>query len=133
MEIKLYKARLKTGGKTDEQIKADFNDSFGPVTQEELNRYKTSMEMVDNLEIVVTDSFYDDSYALISYEEKDEDTWREFIYLQEQDPFFGTYVDEREEFLEDWKSGEYMPNGSLVFQPADVEIIERLKPLNREE
>lgn len=129
MEIKLYKSRLKTGNKTEKQIKGEFNDSFGEVTQEELERYKKSMDMVDGLEIVVTDSFYDGSYSLIAWDDKDENVWMEFIYLQEQDPYFGTYVDEREEFLADWKSGGYMPNGSLAFQKEDVEILE---PLNQE-
>ncbi|GGN64449.1 hypothetical protein [Oceanobacillus indicireducens] len=131
MEIKLYKAKLKTGNKTDEQVKAMFVDGF-EVTHEDFDRHKKSLDMVDGLEVVVTDSFYGDGYSLISWEEKDEDTWKEFIYLQEQDPFFGAYVDEREEFLEDWKSGEYMPNGSLAFQKEDVWILEPLKPLNQE-
>lgn len=128
MKIKLYKARLKTGGKTEEQIKADFNDSFGEATKEDMERYKKSMDMVDGQEIIVMQSFYDkEYYSMASWQEKDDDVWREFIYLQEQDPIFGTYVDDREKFLKVWEAGEYEPMGALSFSKDDVEIIEELE------
>lgn len=134
MEIKLYKARLKTGNKTDVQIKAAFADSIGEVTQEDLDKYKKSMDLVDGQEILVMESSFDkDSYCLASWNKEDDDVWREYVYIQEQDPYFGSYVDEREEFLEDWESGDYSPSGSITFSKDDVETLEALKRRNRDD
>ena len=127
MKIEIYKGVLRTSGKTDEQIKESFNNEFGSITQEEMNDYKKMMDIVDGLEVFVTDSFYGgDSYSLVSWVEKDNDKWKEFVYLAEQDSMFGTYVDEREQFDKDWDTEEYEPNGSLVFNKDDVEILEKV-------
>lgn len=127
MKIEIYKGVLRTSGKTDEQIKESFNNEFGSITQEEMNDYKKMMDIVDGLEVFVTDSFYGgDSYSLVSWVEKDNDKWKEFVYLAEQDSMFGTYVDEREQFDKDWDMEEYEPNASLVFNKDDVEILEKV-------
>ncbi|GIN89878.1 hypothetical protein J22TS1_09290 [Siminovitchia terrae] len=39
-----------------------------------------------------------------------------------EDEMFGTYIDQRDEFLRDWESEEYSPTGSLVFKEEDVEV-----------
>ncbi|WP_060668234.1 hypothetical protein [Oceanobacillus caeni] len=128
MEIKLYKARLKTANKTDDQVKTAFEDGIGEVTQEDIDLYRESMNLVDGQEVIVTDGLLspDGYYTLVSWQEKDDNVWREFVYIQEQDPYFGTYADEREEFLADWESGDYSPSGSLTFSKDDVEILETL-------
>lgn len=123
--IKLYRAKLHTGGKTPEQIKSSFD---GPEpSEEEIKNWTKAYDLADGLEVIVTRSWTGSDYSLIAWDEKDDENIREFIYQVEQDGMFGTYVDEREEFIKDWESGEYSPAGSLVFDEKDVEIIEELK------
>lgn len=123
-KIKIYKAKLKTANKTDEQIKAVYDDE---VSQEEIESYRKTFNSVDNLEILVVDSAFEKgSYVIVGWDPKDDDRWRDFMYEVEQDAFFGTYVDEREEFLNDWNNGEYEPSGSITFSKDDLEILEQI-------
>lgn len=128
MNFTFYKAKLNTGGKTPEQIIRDYEGGIGTLpNQKEIQDWINAYDLINGIELVVMKSPFSDSYTPVSWDEKDNEKIRDFIYQAEQDPFFGTYVDEREEFLEDWKSGEYSPTGSLVFDREDVEIIEELK------
>jgi hypothetical protein len=127
VKITLYKARLKTAGKTPEQIKANYEGGIGPVpSEEEVQGWINAYNLISGIELVVMKSLISEGYIPVSWDEEVDGKIRDFVYQAEQDPFFGTYVNEREEFLEDWKSGEYSPAGSLTFDNGDVEIIEEL-------
>lgn len=118
--MKIHTAKLKTGNKTDEQLKADYD---GDVTQKEIDRYREQMNVVDGLEVYLTNSsFADGFYVLLSWRDADDHKWREFFWLAEQDPMFGTH-DDKDEFLKDWESGEYEPSGMVAFRDRDVEIV----------
>lgn len=123
--ITLYRANLKTGGKSPEQIIESFRD-FKP-SDEEIKNWIAAYDLLDGIEVVVMKSFDGKDYCLVAWQDDDAEKIRDYIYQAEQDPMFGTYVDEREEFLNDWDSDEYEPSGSLVFSSDDVEIIEELK------
>lgn len=128
--IKLYMAKLKTGGKTPEQILAIYEgpNQVGPKPDEkEVKAWIKVFNELDGAEVLVIESLTGEDYCLASWNPDYEEKIMEFVYLAEQDPYFGTYVDEREEFINDWKTGEYEPTGSLVFAKKDVEIIEELK------
>lgn len=128
MKFTLYKARLKTAGKTPEQIKADYEGGIGPLpSDEEIQSWIKVYDLISGTEITAMKSPLSDGYCPVAWDEIDDDKFREFVYQAEQDPYFGTYVDEREEFLNDWKTGEYCPTGTLTFDSADVEIIEEIK------
>lgn len=121
-KIKIYKAKLKTANKTDAQIRSEFNIA---ISQGEVDRYKEMMNAVDGIEIGIMPSFHsEDSYLVVGWDEAVDEKMREFVYQAEQDPMFGTYIDRREEFLADWKSGEYEPPSAMAFQKCDVEILE---------
>ncbi len=123
-----YKAKLKTGEKTFDQVKNEFE---GPEpSTEDIQNWLNAYRLIDGIEIIVMDSWAGDGYCLVSWQEKDADTFKEFIYQIEQDSMFGTYIDDREEFIKDWESDEYCPSGSIVFSENDVEIIEVLKNSN---
>lgn len=126
----LYMAKLKTGGKTPEQILSAYDgpDQVGPKPDDkEIESLIKVFNELDGAEVLVIKSFTGEDYCLASWDPEVDEKIMEFVYLAEQDPYFGTYIDEREEFINDWKSGEYEPAGSLVFAEADVEIIEELK------
>ena len=40
--------------------------------------------------------------------------FKEFIWLMEQDPLFGVYIDDREAFDKDWDNNEYSPDGVVT-------------------
>lgn len=124
--MKLYKVKLTTANKTDEQIKARYDDE---VSKEEIEQFKKALSIVNELEINVMKRSYNGvpSYVLIGWEEKDDHIMRDFVYEMEQDPMFGSYVDDRESFLQDWENEEYEPTGSLSFESEDLEIVEELK------
>ncbi|WP_338754261.1 hypothetical protein [Bacillus sp. FJAT-52991] len=125
MNIKLFKAKLNTGGKTSEQVRNEF-DGSAP-SEEEIQNWIKAYNLVDGIEVVVMESGIYEGYTLAGWGHDVDEKVREFVYLVEQDPVFGTYVDEREEFMNDWENEEYEPAGSLVFKNEDVEIIEELK------
>ncbi|WP_057766739.1 hypothetical protein [Cytobacillus praedii] len=126
----LFRAKLKTADKTPEQILANYEGpgQVGPKPDDkEVQAWINVFNDLDGIEVLVLKSFTGEDWALASWKQDDDEKVMEFVYLAEQDPYFGTYVDEREEFINDWKSEEYEPSGSLVFSSADVEIIEKLK------
>ncbi|GIN97843.1 hypothetical protein J6TS1_37130 [Siminovitchia terrae] len=65
---------------------------------------------------------FSDGFVLGCLQDEDDEKVRDFIYQAEQDEMFGTYIDQRDEFLRDWESEEYSPTGSLVFKEEDVEV-----------
>lgn len=123
MKFKLFKAKLCTGGKTADDI---ISEHEGDVTEKEIQEWIKAYNLIDGKEIIVAD-IRDDRYTFFSWLDEDDAAFRDFIYQAEQDDFFGTYLDDREEFLKDWKEGRYEPTGSLGFDKNDVEIIEELK------
>jgi hypothetical protein len=126
LQIDIFRAKLHTAGKTPEQILRSYGE---PLPSEEVVQgIIKAYNLIDGLEVVVSNSFYGkDTYTLIIWNKSDDDKFREFIYLLEQDPFCGTYVNEREKFEKDWDSEEYEPPGSLSLQASDIEIIEEVK------
>lgn len=126
MKLKLYQARLRTGNKTIDDIKARFEGEY--VTEQELNKWLDDYKLIDGTEVVVAKGpINDNDYSLMAWDPADDEKWRDYIYANEQDPYFGTYIDAWDEFLEDWNNGDYSPAGSMVFHENDVEIIQELK------
>lgn len=123
-EIKLFRVKLKTAGKTPDQILSAYD---GPKpNEEEVKNLIKAYDSLDGIEVVVSKSLISDGYCLAAWQNKDENLIRDFVYQAEQDEFFGSYVDDREEFIKDWESDDYSPPGSMVFENDDVEIIEEL-------
>jgi hypothetical protein len=50
----------------------------------------------------------------------------EILSIKQSKNLVWYYVEDCEEFLKDWNSGEYEPAGSLVFNSEDIEIIQEL-------
>lgn len=121
----IYIAKLKTAGKTHEQILAEYE---GPRPSDEfIQNIKKAYDSIDGLEVAVLKSGISEGYVIGGWQGKDDHLFRDFIYQAEQDEFFGTYVDDYEGFLKAWMSGEYEPMGSLTFDHKEVEILEKLE------
>jgi hypothetical protein len=126
LHIDLYKAKLHTAGKTPEQILKCY-DGLTP-SDEVVQGIIKAYNLIDGLEILVSNSFYGkDIYTLFLWNKADDEKFKEFSYLLEQDPYMGTYVNEREQFEKDWDSEQYEAPGSLSFQKEDVEIIQQVE------
>lgn len=120
--IKILKVKLTTANKTDDQIKEKYDTE---VSQNEIENFKAAFNLVDGLEIgVMPSQFEEGSYVVTGWHENDDHIMREFVYYMEQDPYFGSYVDDREAFLEDWNNNEYEPAGSLSFEEEDIKVLE---------
>lgn len=126
MNIKPIKAMLHTAGKTDEEILKQ----SGLISPEEIPKARKIIEAWDGIEVIVDATLINEQiqqYALIGWDEQDceiDGRIKEVIYLMEQDPMFGTYVDDRERFELDWAEKRYEPAGGIVFEPEDIEILE---------
>lgn len=126
MNIKPIKAMLHTAGKTDEEILKQ----SGLISPEEIPKARKIIEAWDGIEVIVDATLINEQiqqYALIGWDEQDceiDGRIKEAIYLMEQDPMFGTYVDDRERFELDWAEKRYEPAGGIVFEPEDIEILE---------
>src|SRR5690625_2349543 len=103
MGLKLFKAKLCTSGRTKEQIKKDYG---GDITEKEIIDWQHALDLIDNKEVIVAEA-WKGRYTLISWFKKDDSAFIEFVYQAEQDQMFGTYIDDREQFLKDWKNEVY--------------------------
>ncbi|MEI3605950.1 hypothetical protein SPD48_09630 [Pseudogracilibacillus sp. SE30717A] len=133
MRIKIYKARFQTAGKTSEEIRSEYDDSIGPPpTTEEIELWRKTLIALDGTELFVTNSFLSsgDRYTIISWPNESDEKMMEFVYAAEQDSMFGTYQNEREQFIKDWKTEKYEPSGSLSVGASDIKIIEELRRSN---
>lgn len=120
-------AVLKTANKTVEDAKKVYDSSFGEVTQADYDNYIQRMAAIDGATIlVVQDDFSGNNYGVISFHDNSLDKYKEFCYLADQDPFFGGYENNREEFDADWENGEYEFTGTLELEPHELEITEEL-------
>lgn len=126
MSIKPIRVLLHTAKRTDEQIM-----KWGGLTDpKDIPKARKLLEAWDGIEVIVSEPPIDEQiqqYALIGWDEKDceiDGRVRDAIYLMEQDPMFGSYIDERERFELDWNEKRYEAPGSIIFEPEDVEILE---------
>ncbi|UKJ43480.1 hypothetical protein [Lysinibacillus sp. ACHW1.5] len=127
--FKIFKAILRTAGKTPDDIKQMYDGSVGPEpSEEEIQGYIDVYNKLDGLEVVVYDrgQFGVADYGLYVWQKEDDERIRELFYQAEQDPYFGTYVNERDEFIKDWEAEEYEFGPSPTFRADDVEIIEEI-------
>ena len=108
--MKVKKALLNTEFVTEEWIRErDKNWNF---TQEDIDRILKAEKLL-NGQIAILNvemcKFYGGDYSFYGLE--NEEIFKEWVWLMEQDTVFGTYIDDRERFDEDWDNGEYEPEG----------------------
>lgn len=122
--MKFYKAILHTGGKTAEQIR-DRNREWN-FSDIEIDNILKFYSLFDGLKVVVVHDSKNEDATLISWSEADGARVKEAIYTLEQDPFMGTYINQREEFDHDWDLGCYSMDGAIVFQKAEFGLLDEI-------
>lgn len=125
MKVKMYKAILHVK-KTEEQVREIYKDGIGPpATDEEIMNSVKFYDLLDGTTGIVSSdlSLMPGEYAYLGATEEYSEREKEACYLKEQDLFFGTYINQREEFDADWESGNYSPEGTMHLTADEVEII----------
>lgn len=122
---KVVSCRLKTGGKSVEQIK-ELHKGQGLVYRdfESLKKmYDAFSGMIVNLSLWEYDNH--ESYHLDSWNPEDDEKIMMGVYYAEQTHPFPRYKNSLEKFKADWEMKKYEFEGaSLVFAPADIEELE---------
>lgn len=128
--LKIFRAHLRTAGKTVEDIKKIYDGSDGQEpSKEEIQRYINVLNSLEGLEVLVFDRSHlgESDYGLYLWKKEDEERIRELFYEAEQDPYFGSYVNERDDFIKDWETEVYDFGPVPTFDVDDIEIIEEIK------
>lgn len=120
-KIKLYKGILHTADFTEEMAKTEDQN----YSEEEIKIITDYMQAWDGAHVTLS-NLLPEEYSVVGWPPEEDEKVKNAIYLMEQDPVFGMYVDDRERFDADWAAGEWEPSGSIVFSPAMVEIIGEL-------
>lgn len=120
-KIKLYKGILHTADFTEEMAKAEEQN----YSEEEIKIITDYMQAWDGAHVTLS-NLLPEEYSVVGWPPEEDEKVKNAIYLMEQDPVFGMYIDEPERFAEDWASGEWEPSGSIIFSPAMVEILGEL-------
>lgn len=120
-KIKLYKGILHTADFTEEMAKAEEQN----YSEEEIKIITDYMQAWDGAHVTLS-NLLPEEYSVVGWPPEEDEKVKNAIYLMEQDPVFGMYVDDRERFDADWAAGEWEPSGSIIFSPAMVEIIGEL-------
>lgn len=124
---KVVRCRLKTGGKSIDQIRKSCKGQ-GLVYRDFENLKKMNDEFSG---LVVELSLWDydnhESYHLTSWKPEDDERVMMGIYYAEQLLLFPRYKNALEKFKQDWDAKKYYSDGaSLVFPPSDVEELETI-------
>lgn len=124
--MKLYKLRFQTADKTADDIKKDYRSN--PPNDEMCEKLAEAYRNLTGAEFLGASWEYSpDTYSLYNHlNEESHLKLKEFLYLQEQDEYFGNYINDRERFDEDWDADHYEPSGALHFNKNDFEVIEQL-------
>lgn len=121
---KVVRCRLKMGGKSIEEIRAQYTGQG--MTYRDFENIQRANEQFDGLVLLLSLWDWDnyESYHLHNWEPTDDERMMKGIYYSEQVHPYTIYKNDFERFRLDWKAGNYESPGVLNFAPADVEEIE---------
>lgn len=123
----IVKARIKTGGRTYEEIKTELKGQG--FTCKQMKAMVKEREYFDGLELYLSKWNYDnhEHWHLYSWEDKDDEKVMLGMYHAEQYHPYKRYVDDFEQFKKDWAAGEYDPGMTYTFKDKEVEVLEVLQ------
>ncbi len=107
------KALLNTEFITEEWIRE--RNKGWKFTQEDIERSLKAKKLLNGqVAILSSETFGLDGADYPIYGLENEEVFKEYVWSLEQDPLFGTYIDDRESFDKDWESGDYSPCGVIT-------------------
>ena len=121
---KVVRCRLKTGGKSIEEIRVQYAGQG--LTYRDFENIQRANEHFDGLVILLSLWDYDNGeyYHMYSWEKTDDEKMMMGIYYAEQTHPVPRYKDDFEGFRSDWTKGEYDPGSAFIFHRQDVEELE---------
>ena len=119
-KVVLYRGILHTEG-----YKVEDAEGSSKLSEEEKKIITDYMRAWDGIQVTVS-NLLPEEFSVVGWPPEEEEKVKNAIYMMEQDPMFGNYVDDRERFEADWAAGEWLPSGSILFSPAMVEILGEL-------
>lgn len=131
-EMKKYKplivrARLKTGGRSYEDIKKQLKGQG--FTCYQMKAMVKEGEYFDGLEVYLSKWNYDnhEAWHLYSWENEVDKEVMLGLYQAEQYHPYKRYVKNFEQFQKDWAAEEYDPGMTYTFKESEVEVLETLQ------
>lgn len=123
---KVIRCRLKTGGKTIQQIREQYKGQG--LTYRDFENIQRANEEFNGLVVLLSLWDYDHhaSYHLHNWEPVDDERMMMGLYYSEQIHPYPRYKNNLDKFKADWAGQTYDPGAVLCFDPADVEEIEVL-------
>lgn len=123
---KIIKCRMKTGGKSIQEIRERCKGQG--MVYRDFENIQRAYRQLDGLTLILSVWDYDhhESYHLHNWNPADDERMMMAIYYLEQIRLYTSYKNDLEKFKQDWAAGTYDPGCSLCFDPADVEKIEVL-------
>jgi hypothetical protein len=118
--MKLVEAILHTGGKTAAQIHSEAPE----LSDSEIQNILKINGALDGQKALVMPSPEGDEYWFVGL--VNEKLGKEVCYLMEQDPEFGCFIDQREEFDRAYDDGDYAPDFIYTLTKDRVEITHEL-------
>lgn len=123
---KIIKCRMKTGGKSIEEIRERCKGQN--MVYRDFENIQRAEEQLNGLALILSLWDYDkhESYHMHNWEPADDERVMMAIYYYEQIRLYTPYKNDLEKFKKDWEAQTYDPGCALCFDPPDVEEIEVL-------
>lgn len=83
------------------------------LSQEDINCISKAQNLFDGVKAVMLKRG-ENRYSFVNWDNKDDEKVMQAIYEMEQ--VGGFYKDNKQEFMDDWKNGEYEPDGIITFE-----------------
>lgn len=121
---KVVRCRLKTGGKTIEEIREQYTGQG--MTYRDFENIQRANEEFNGLVVLLSLWDYDNhsAYHLHNWEPVDDERMMMAIYYSEQVHPYPRYKNDLDKFKADWTGQTYDPGAVLCFRAEDVEEIE---------
>lgn len=121
---KVIRCRLKTGGRTIEEIRERYKGQG--LTYRDFENIQRANEEFNGLVVLLSLWAYDnhESYHLHNWDPVDDERMMMALYYSEQVHPYPRYKNDFEKFKTDWAGQTYDPAAVLCFPPEDVEEIE---------
>lgn len=126
-QYKIIKCRLKTGGKSAEKIKEEYQGQG--LEASDIENMQKAFEILDGMVLELYLCEYDNckEYNLYSWKEEDDRQMMKAIYHLEQVHPYSRYKNDFNGFKDAWEKGEYEAEAILSFDP---EVVEEIKVLH---
>ncbi|MBU5438312.1 hypothetical protein KQI42_09845 [Tissierella sp. MSJ-40] len=121
---KIIKCRLKTGGKTIEEIR-EKNKGQG-LAYRDFKNIQRAYEQFDDVILYLSLWDYDnyESYHICGWDDEFDEKMMMGVYYAEQIHPFPQYKGKLQTFIADWKAKRYDPGCAICFNREDVEELE---------